>query len=76
MNSHGLGEDQCVCNLGFAGDGKTCGTDSDMDGFPDTDLQCDTEECKKDNCPNVPNSQQEDIDGDGIGDKWVGKHPI
>jgi len=32
--------------------------DSDKDGVLDSD----------DNCPNTPNTQQEDIDGDGIGD--------
>ena len=59
----------CKCNQGFAGDGKTCGADNDMDGVPDVDIDCEDEKCKKDNCPKVPNSEQEDIDADGLGDK-------
>ena len=59
----------CECIQGLAGDGKICGTDSDMDGVPDDDLDCDDQECKKDNCPEVPNSEQEDYDKDGLGDR-------
>ena len=58
----------CVCNPGFAGNGKICGIDSDADGFPDINLSCPDSSCRKDNCPNFPNSGQEDTDGDGIGD--------
>ena len=45
-----------------------CGLDADSDGFPDADLACAEPSCAKDNCPNFPNSGQEDTDGDGIGD--------
>ena len=53
-----------------------------MDGFPDESLPCadqlsttrftvvagdDAEKCRADNCPNVPNSGQEDTDKDGRG---------
>ena len=37
-------------------------TDSDGDNVPDS---CD-------NCPGVPNSQQSDVDEDGMGDRLVG----
>ena len=40
-----------------------------MDGVPDDDLDCEDQKCKKDNCPDVPNSEQEDIDQDGLGDR-------
>jgi hypothetical protein len=33
---------------------------------PDTD--CDTVDDPTDNCPDVPNTDQEDADGDGVGD--------
>ncbi|GFQ82411.1 cartilage oligomeric matrix protein, partial [Trichonephila clavata] len=56
------------CRVGWAGDGKTCGPDRDLDGWPDTDLACSGARCKADNCPNIPNSGQEDADKDGIGD--------
>ena len=36
----------------------TCNTDTDGDGINDTE----------DNCPNTPNSNQNDLDNDGIGD--------
>jgi hypothetical protein len=38
--------------------GEQCEIDSDMDGFPDSE----------DNCPNDPNTNQEDTDGNGTGD--------
>ena len=62
--------------------GDYCGRDSDLDGYPDQDLPCvdqltstwfkitagdDVKKCRADNCPNVPNSGQEDADNDGIG---------
>lgn len=58
----------CQCNVGFAGDGKYCYRDTDLDGIPDTDLPCSGRRCRKDNCLLVPNSGQEDADGDQIGD--------
>ncbi|XP_077965864.1 cartilage oligomeric matrix protein-like [Styela clava] len=56
------------CSVGQAGNGIHCGTDSDLDGRPDEELPCEEHSCQKDNCVNVPNSGQEDSDGDGIGD--------
>ena len=58
----------CQCNLGFAGNGWQCQQDSDMDGFPDVHLSCPEEHCKVDNCPLIPNSGQENNDGDLLGD--------
>ena len=55
--------------MGYAGDGDFCGLDSDLDGFPDAALPCDELHCRKDNCPLVPNSGQEDADMDGTGDQ-------
>merc|ERR1739840_90724 len=40
----------------------------DLDGFPDAEMSCSDAHCRKDNCPNKPNSGQEDVDGNGIGD--------
>eukprot|EP00794_Sanderia_malayensis_P010173 gene10173-11214_t len=59
---------QCECRVGFAGNGIECGLDSDLDGYPNTELQCKSKYCRKDNCPTFPNSGQEDSDKDGIGD--------
>lgn len=59
---------QCRCKIGFAGDGKMCAPDRDIDGWPDFTLPCSDKRCKADNCPNIPNSGQEDADGDNIGD--------
>uniref|UniRef100_A0A673ILF9 Thrombospondin-3b n=1 Tax=Sinocyclocheilus rhinocerous TaxID=307959 RepID=A0A673ILF9_9TELE len=61
----------CVCNVGWAGNGNTCGPDSDIDGYPDGPLPCidNDKHCRADNCANTPNSGQEDTDGDGIGDQ-------
>lgn len=42
--------------------------DKDLDGWPDFDLGCSDPRCRSDNCVNIPNSGQEDADGDGIGD--------
>ncbi|CAL7948852.1 unnamed protein product [Xylocopa violacea] len=58
----------CKCHIGWAGNGLTCGADSDSDGIPDSRLQCHDRCCHRDNCPYVPNSGQEDADGDGMGD--------
>ncbi|ROT74691.1 thrombospondin II [Penaeus vannamei] len=56
------------CPVGFAGEGADCALDSDVDGYPDTELSCSSKYCRKDNCINRPNSGQEDADGDKIGD--------
>lgn len=59
---------RCKCKMGWAGDGFFCGLDRDLDGWSDYKLNCTDTRCKMDNCPVVPNSGQEDADGDGIGD--------
>ncbi|GCB74210.1 hypothetical protein scyTo_0003298 [Scyliorhinus torazame] len=58
----------CTCGIGWAGNGYICGKDTDIDGYPDQDLRCPDKSCRKDNCIFVPNSGQEDADGDGSGD--------
>ncbi|XP_020777925.1 thrombospondin-3a [Boleophthalmus pectinirostris] len=65
------GEVTCTCNVGWAGNGNTCGLDTDIDGFPDRSLPCEDthRHCRQDNCVLTPNSGQEDADGDGIGDQ-------
>ncbi|XP_071032625.1 thrombospondin-3a-like [Oncorhynchus clarkii lewisi] len=65
------GEVSCACNIGWAGNGNTCGTDTDIDGYPDRSLPCmdNDKHCKRDNCVYTPNSGQEDADNDGIGDQ-------
>ncbi|XP_060762969.1 thrombospondin-4a [Neoarius graeffei] len=62
------GSISCVCNIGWAGNGYVCGKDTDIDAYPDSKLPCQDTFCKKDNCMFVPNSGQEDADGDGKGD--------
>ena len=59
----------CMCNPFFAGDGFTCGPDKDQDGIPDKKLECESRTCQADNCPDTPNSGQEDDDGDGLGNE-------
>uniref|UniRef100_A0A672HYJ4 Thrombospondin-3a-like n=1 Tax=Salarias fasciatus TaxID=181472 RepID=A0A672HYJ4_SALFA len=65
------GEVSCRCNVGWAGNGNTCGMDTDIDGYPDRSLPCidNNKHCKQDNCVLTPNSGQEDADNDGIGDQ-------
>uniref|UniRef100_A0A7N8YIE5 Thrombospondin 3a n=1 Tax=Mastacembelus armatus TaxID=205130 RepID=A0A7N8YIE5_9TELE len=65
------GEVACRCNVGWAGNGHTCGVDTDIDGYPDRPLPCmdNDKHCKQDNCVFTPNSGQEDADIDGIGDQ-------
>merc|ERR1712121_229695 len=65
---HGSTAHLCKCNVGSAGDGEVCGSDTDLDGFPDVELSCNDIHCRKDNCPAKPNSGQEDADANGIGD--------
>ncbi|XP_018614998.1 thrombospondin-4-B-like [Scleropages formosus] len=62
------GSISCVCGIGWAGNGYMCGKDTDIDGYPDRKLRCKDPQCRKDNCMYVPNSGQEDADGDGMGD--------
>ncbi|TRY57436.1 hypothetical protein DNTS_031424, partial [Danionella cerebrum] len=65
---HRDGQIECACGVGWAGNGYVCGTDTDIDGFPDEKLECVERNCAKDNCLTVPNSGQEDADKDKIGD--------
>ncbi|KAG7243990.1 hypothetical protein INR49_006151 [Caranx melampygus] len=58
----------CMCGIGWAGNGYTCGKDTDIDAHPDNTLPCRDNNCKQDNCVFVPNSGQEDADRDGKGD--------
>uniref|UniRef100_A0A0K2TSG3 Uncharacterized protein n=1 Tax=Lepeophtheirus salmonis TaxID=72036 RepID=A0A0K2TSG3_LEPSM len=58
----------CKCKVGWAGDGKVCGPDRDLDAWPDIDISCSELKCRRDNCLDTPNSGQEDSDQDGIGD--------
>nr|MBN2278639.1 FG-GAP repeat protein [candidate division Zixibacteria bacterium] len=57
-----LGDDDCD---GYANDIDIC-IDSDGDGFGDPDAP--ESVCPPDNCPDIYNPDQADIDGDGIGD--------
>ncbi|XP_029684485.1 cartilage oligomeric matrix protein [Takifugu rubripes] len=65
---HRDGTIECRCGVGWAGNGYLCGSDIDIDDFPDEKLNCPERNCNKDNCLKVPNSGQEDADSDGIGD--------
>lgn len=59
---------KCKCRVGWAGNGLICGIDSDIDGWSDVQLNCTDAKCKADNCPKVPNSGQDDINKNGVGD--------
>jgi cysteine-rich repeat protein len=59
--SEGAGDGTCACDPGFSGtacETATGAEDTDDDGVPDD----------QDNCPTTPNTDQADLDGDGIGD--------
>ncbi|XP_067003820.1 cartilage oligomeric matrix protein [Anabrus simplex] len=64
----GINNYECKCKIGWAGDGRICGPDGDLDGWPDYDLGCPDARCRKDNCVGLPNSGQEDADRDNVGD--------
>ncbi|KAI8498192.1 hypothetical protein Bbelb_241360 [Branchiostoma belcheri] len=68
--THERGQLTCECVVGWAGsdDGLTCGLDGDQDGYPDVSLPCNDTGCNRDNCPGIPNSGQENTDGDEMGD--------
>lgn len=42
----GFARYQCKCKVGWAGDGKVCGLDSDLDGWSDYALRCGGPRCK------------------------------
>ncbi|KAJ7372480.1 hypothetical protein OS493_018987 [Desmophyllum pertusum] len=64
----GAGRFKCRCKDGYGGDGEECQIDPDLDGIPSIGLSCTLPNCFKDNCPSVPNTGQEDNDGDTDGD--------
>merc|ERR1719403_480692 len=59
----------CRCYPGFAGDGYCCHPDLDGDGmFNPGNYTCLPQPPSlEDNCPTVPNGDQDDADGDGFG---------
>ncbi|XP_074619052.1 uncharacterized protein LOC141877910 isoform X2 [Acropora palmata] len=63
----GAGRFKCTCKDGFGGDGEECQIDPDLDGIPSIGLSCTLPNCLKDNCPSLPNTGQEDNDGDTDG---------
>lgn len=42
----GMFQYTCQCKIGWAGDGKICYSDSDLDGWPDIDLGCLDPRCR------------------------------
>ncbi|CAH1786413.1 unnamed protein product [Owenia fusiformis] len=59
---------RCDCIDGYSGNGYVCDIDFDLDGRPYRNIPCEDPECYRDNCPNLPNSGQEDNDSDSAGD--------
>uniref|UniRef100_A0A672HD24 Thrombospondin-1 n=1 Tax=Salarias fasciatus TaxID=181472 RepID=A0A672HD24_SALFA len=69
---------RCECRPGYAGNGRICGEDTDLDGWPNTDLVCvanATYHCKKvimthftNQTDVVYNPAQYDADRDEVGD--------
>ncbi|XP_037794199.1 cartilage oligomeric matrix protein-like [Penaeus monodon] len=68
FSGDGITCDGLGCPVGFAGISGECAPDSDLDGYPDSELSCTEIYCRQDNCIYRPNSGQEDADGDGDGD--------
>jgi hypothetical protein len=68
--NHAIGEYYCECPIGMIGNGRECASDHDLDGIPNSLLTigCDNPPCPVDNCPDVPNNGQSDMDNDGVGD--------
>ncbi|MBN3286309.1 TSP3A protein, partial [Polyodon spathula] len=77
------GEASCACNVGYAGNGHTCGPDTDIDGYPDDAQPCidNHKHCRQvspgeglllrdhcDNCRLVANKDQQNSDTDSFGD--------
>jgi len=60
IDGDGVGDacDPVTCGNGVGEDTEECTADADSDGLPDI----------VDNCPQVPNVEQDDTDDDGIGD--------
>jgi len=68
---------KCRCHPGFAScsacEEVMCLDDTDSDGIADYSINCTNSDgtkgfCEADNCKRIPNSGQEDSEGDGIGD--------
>ena len=59
------------CINGWAGNGFICAEDPDQDGLPTVSQSCTEYTCNRDNCVDIPNSGQEDNDGDRIGELTI-----